>query len=197
MMKNYILLLFLIILLPIVFFPNLLSQKQISESFTQKQPIITILQQKDKKYSFNYDNNEIFIEENDKKFRYSSSPNKAITAGYKLAEVSDMKFNLGIPKNNYYINISFSKKPVTVVVNDYELTIGVEKNDKNYKLILHGKEVGNIKIIMENNKTKSITIITNRPEINTLPMLTSIFTGFLLFDQINKLNDIDYNVVFS
>lgn len=183
-----------------------INLEKIDNSLFPSHNNIITLKKVGNKYSFPFHNETITInpsEGNNVMFTYSNSPLNHLTCEYKFSEISDLKYNLSVPNNNYSIDLTFDNKPVTITTNNYELIIKTEKttdkSGKKYNIVLYDKLSGEITIIPDKKtkETSHIIIETSKDDLKTLPVLASIFTGFLIFEKVNNLENIDYSKIFS
>lgn len=197
-MKIIILLLFLtFIIIPITFL-QYFTNKNTQENLTTTEIYSLTLTKNDNSYSFPYEGSLITITPNKSSFSYSSHPFASHTYKYELQKISDLKFNLTSPGHSYQIILSFSQSPVTIIADDFKLILKTQKTNNNqYNLILYEKNIGKINTQISNNQTSSIQLETSKKDIIIPPILCSLFTGFLIFDNINSLHQKDYDKLFN
>lgn len=219
MKKIYVLYLFLILfIIPcLILFPN-----KNQENFAGKKSIIPFktgneeetyeLTPNGNHYSFKIKDNEISIFPSNKKnrstdiyFFYSSNPNKKLADDFYFYEIDSQNYKIDTPNYKFKMNLSISDYPLKFEVNNYDKTFEFEKaktgNNQNTKIfnLLHFKQpCGNIKITKDKNKTSKMILKTTNKDIKNSPeFLSTIFTGFLIFDKISNLSQYEYDKFFS
>lgn len=207
MMKIYILYLFLILFIIPVLFTNQLKIENFANSEKE-----FVLKRDNSDYQFKFNNDEIEIHPSNKSdrvrdiyFFYTSCPNKKIGQYFKFNDIDSQNYKLIYNKNTFDLNLTVSDTPLKINVNNFDKTYEFEKassgntENKNsktlvYNIIYFKKPIGNIKIFKVKNKTKEIILKTNNKDIyNNVDYVTAIFTGFLIFDEIDNLNIVDYD----
>ena len=168
------------LLLLLIFFLFLTSSINY-EHFSSNENIYTLSNN-----SFQFQNQTVIID----------PPNLSITPNnLKIIKKSNLIYNLVSGDNQLTIHLSFSKEPVNIIVNNHQYNILFKQSKKEnnvYNMFLYGKVCGNLRI----NKNK-IIIKNTRDEINNITNLTGIFFAFLMFDEIEKSKNIDYDKLFT
>ena len=148
-------------------------------------------------YSFVYGKNTIEILPSNKKdkitdvyFHYRSSPDKTVANGNSFDDISSNEFMLKAPKNNYKISFSSSKKPITIIVNESQYMIELEKKDKEGKfdIIWFKKVSGTI---------DGFDIKLTEKKLDDVEVLMVLYTAILIIQKMKDLDNIDYNKIFK
>jgi hypothetical protein len=148
-------------------------------------------------YSFVYGKNTIEILPSNKKnkiadiyFNYRSLPDKTVANGNSFDDISSNEFVLTAPKNNYKISFSSSKKPITIIVNESQYMIELEKKDKEgkYDILWYNKVSGTI---------DGFDVKLTEKKLDDVEVLTVLYTSILITQKIKDLDNIDYNKIFK
>lgn len=148
-------------------------------------------------YSFLYRKNTIEIFPSNKTdkitdvyFHYRSLPDKSIANGNSFDDISSNEFMLKTPKNNYKISFSSSKKPITIIVNESQYMIELEKKDKEGKfdIIWFKKVSGTI---------DGFDIKLTEKKLDDVEVLMVLYTAILIIQKMKDLDNIDYNKMFK
>jgi hypothetical protein len=148
-------------------------------------------------YSFLYGKNKIEILPSNKKdkltdiyFHYRSLPDKSIANGNSFDDISSQEFILKGPKNNYKILFSSSKKPITIIVNETEYLIELEKKDKEGKFdILWFNKVSGI--------IDGFDIKLSEKKLEDVEVILVLYTAILIIQKMKDLDNVDYNKMFK
>ncbi len=215
MMKIYILYLFLILyIIPII----LLFYSQKIENFSNKkdnEKTYVLEKDSENSYSFKIKNQTISILPSNKSkkifdiyFFYTSSPDKKLVENFNFYEINSQTYKLISGKNSYQLQLSISSTPLILNFNNFLKTFDfetaetgnskeIDKETLTYNIIYFKNPCGNITINKKNNKIQSITIKTINNELKeSTEFLTAIFTGFLIFDRLNSVNQFEYDKFF-
>jgi hypothetical protein len=198
-MKIIIFYIFLILIfIPIIF--NSIFITRTVESFKgnkkNKEVVYKMIGENDY-YSFIYGKNNIEILPSNKKdkitdlyFHYRCLPDKTITNGISFDDISSQEFVLKTPKNKYKILLSTSKKPITIIVNETEYMIELEKKDKE----------GSFDILWFNNVVGTIDgfdIKLTEKKLDDVEVSMVLYTAILIIQKMKALDNVDYNKMFK
>lgn len=148
-------------------------------------------------YSFIYGKNTIEILPSNKKdkitdvyFHYRSLPDKTIANGNSFDDISSQEFVLKTPTNKYKISFSSSKKPITIIVNETEYMIELEKKDKEGKfdILWFNKVSGTI---------NGFDIRLTEKKLDDVEVLMVLYTAILIIQKMKDLDNVDYNKMFK
>jgi hypothetical protein len=148
-------------------------------------------------YSFVYGKNTIEILPSNKKnkiadiyFNYRSLPDKTVANGDSFDDISSNEFMLTAPKNNYKISFSSSKKPITIIVNESQYMIELEKKDKEgkYDILWYNKVSGTI---------DGFDVKLTEKKLDDVEVLTVLYTAILITKKMKDLDNVDYNKIFK
>lgn len=147
--------------------------------------------------SFIYGKNTIEILPSNKKdkitdlyFHYRSLPDKSIANGNTFDDISSQEFFLKTPKNKYKISFSSSKKPITIILNETEYMIELEKKDKEGKfdILWFNKVVGTI---------DGFDIKLTEKKLDDVEVVMVLYTAILIIQKMKDLDNVDYNKIFK
>ena len=147
--------------------------------------------------SFIYGKNTIEILPSNKKdkitdlyFHYRSLPDKSIANGNTFDDISSQEFVLKTPKNKYKISFSSSKKPITIILNETEYMIELEKKDKEGKfdILWFNKVVGTI---------DGFDIKLTEKKLDDVEVVMVLYTAILIIQKMKDLDNVDYNKIFK
>ena len=147
--------------------------------------------------SFIYGKNTIEILPSNKKdkitdlyFHYRSLPDKSIANGNTFDDISSQEFVLKTPKNKYKISFSSSKKPITIILNETEYMIELEKKDKEGKfdILWFNKVVGTI---------DGFDIKLTEKKLDDVEVVMVLYTAILIIQKMKDLDNVDYNKMFK
>ena len=148
-------------------------------------------------YSFVYGKNTIEILPSNKKnkiadiyFNYRSLPDKTVANGNSFDDISSNEFVLTAPKNNYKISFSSSKKPITIIVNESQYMIELEKKGKEGKfdILWYNKVSGTI---------DGFDIKLTEKKLDDVEVLMVLYTAILITKKMKDLDNVDYNKIFK
>ena len=148
-------------------------------------------------YSFIYGKNTIEILPSNKKdkitdvyFHYRSLPDKTIANGNSFDDISSQEFVLKTPTNKYKISFSSSKKPITIIVNETEYMIELEKKEKEGKfdILWFNKVSGTI---------DGFDIRLTEKKLDDVEVLMVLYTAILIIQKMKDLDNVDYNKMFK
>ena len=149
-------------------------------------------------YSFIYGKNTIEILPSNKKdkitdvyFHYRSLPDKTIANGNSFDDISSQEFVLKTPKNKYKISFSSSKKPITIILNETEYMIELEKKDKEGKfdILWHNKIVA--------GTIDGFDIKLTEKKLDDVEFIIVLYTAILIIQKMKNLDNVDYNKMFK
>jgi hypothetical protein len=147
--------------------------------------------------SFIYGKNTIEILPSNKKdkitdlyFHYRSLPDKSIANGNTFDDISSQEFIVKTPKNKYKISFSSSKKPITIILNETEYMIELEKKDKEGKfdILWFNKVVGTI---------DGFDIKLTEKKLDDVEVVMVLYTAILIIQKMKDLDNVDYNKMFK
>ena len=147
--------------------------------------------------SFIYGKNTIEILPSNKKdkitdlyFHYRSLPDKSIANGNTFDDISSQEFIVKTPKNKYKISFSSSKKPITIILNETEYMIELEKKDKEGKfdILWFNKVVGTI---------DGFDIKLTEKKLDDVEVVMVLYTAILIIQKMKDLDNVDYNKIFK
>jgi hypothetical protein len=123
-------------------------------------------------------------------FHYRSLPDKTIANGNKFEDKNNRVFTLKTPKNKYTITYSSSSKPISILVNEHDYVIDIEKTKDTgkYNIIWYTKIVGTI---------SDYTIKLDEPKLDNIEIIMTIYTALLIVDKMKNLDLVDYNKIFK
>jgi len=148
-------------------------------------------------YSFLYGKNTIEILPSNKKdkitdlyFHYRSFPDKTIVNGNTFDDITSQEFIIRTPRNKYKISFSSSKKPITIIVNETEYMIELEKKEKEGKfdILWYNKVSGTI---------DGFNIKLTEKKIDDVEVVMVLYTAVLIVQKMKDLDNIDYNKMFK
>ena len=148
-------------------------------------------------YSFLYGKNTIEILPSNKKdkitdlyFHYRSFPDKTIVNGNTFDDITSQEFIIRTPRNKYKISFSSSKKPITIIVNETEYMIELEKKEKEGKfdILWFNKVSGTI---------DGFNIKLTEKKIDDVEIVMVLYTAVLIVQKMKDLDNIDYNKMFK
>jgi len=147
--------------------------------------------------SFIYGKNTIEILPSNKKdkitdlyFHYRSLPDKSIANGNTFDDISSQEFIVKTPKNKYKISFSSSKKPITIILNETEYMIELEKKDKEGKfdILWFNKVAGTI---------DGFDIKLTEKKLDDVEVVMVLYTAILIIQKMKDLDNVDYNKMFK
>lgn len=148
-------------------------------------------------YSFLYGKNNIEILPSNKSskltdiyFHYRSLPDKTIANSNYFEDKSNYEFTVKTPINMYTITFSSSKKPITILVNEHDYMIELEKTDKE----------GKFNILWYNNVSGTIDgfdIKLTEKKLDDVEIVLVLYTSILIIQKMKDLDKIDYNKIFK
>ena len=201
-MKIIIFYLFLLIMIfPIIF--NKIFINETVENFKGKKgkkgkkDIIYNLNNDNGSYNFISGNTTIEImpsnkstKINDIYFHYRSLPDKTIANSNQFEDKNNRVFTLKTPKNKYTITYSSSSKPISILVNEHDYTIDIEKTKDTgkYNILWYTKIAGTISDYM---------IKLDEPKLDNIEIIMTIYTALLIVEKMKNLDLVDYNKIFE
>jgi hypothetical protein len=147
--------------------------------------------------SFIYGKNTIELLPSNKKdkitdlyFHYRSLPDKSIANGNTFDDISSQEFIVKTPKNKYKISFSSSKKPITIILNETEYMIELEKKDKEGKfdILWFNKVAGTI---------DGFDIKLTEKKLDDVEVVMVLYTAILIIKKMKDLDNVDYNKMFK
>lgn len=147
--------------------------------------------------SFIYGKNTIEILPSNKKnkitdlyFHYRSLPDKSIAHGISFDDITSQEFLVKTPKNKYKISFSSSKKPITIIVNETEYMIELEKKEKEGKfdILWYNKVSGTI---------DGFDIKLSEKKLDDVEVIMVLYTAILIIQKMKDLDNVDYNKMFK
>jgi len=204
-MKIIIFYLFLLIMIfPIIFSKIFINEtvenfkgKKSKKGKKGKKDIIYNLNNDNGSYNFISGNTTIEIMPSNKSnkisdiyFHYRSLPDKTIANGNQFEDKNNRVFTLNTPKNKYTITYSSSSKPISILVNEHDYVIDIEKTKDTgkYNIIWYTKIVGTI---------SDYTIKLDEPKLDNIEIIMTIYTALLIVDKMKNLDLVDYNKIFK
>ena len=148
-------------------------------------------------YNFLYGKNTIEILPSNKKdkitdiyFHYRSLPDKTIANSNYFDDISSQEFMITTPKNKYKISFTSSKKPITIIVNETENMIELEKKDKEGKfdILWHNTISGTI---------DGFDIKLSEKKLDDVEVILVLYTAILIIKKMKDLDNVDYNKMFK
>ena len=123
-------------------------------------------------------------------FHYRSLPDKSIANGNTFDDISSQEFIVKTPKNKYKISFSSSKKPITIILNETEYMIELEKKDKEGKfdILWFNKVVGTI---------DGFDIKLTEKKLDDVEVVMVLYTAILIIQKMKDLDNVDYNKMFK
>jgi len=123
-------------------------------------------------------------------FHYRSLPDKTIANSNQFEDKNNRMFTLKTPKNKYTITYSSSSKPISILVNEHDYVIDIEKTKDTgkYNIIWYNKIVGTI---------SDYTIKLDEPKLDNIEIIMTIYTALLIVDKMKNLDLVDYNKIFK
>ena len=105
-------------------------------------------------------------------------------------DISSSEFMIKTPNNKYKISFSSSKKPITIIVNETEYMIELEKKEKEGKfdILWYQKVSGTI---------NGFDIKLTEKKLNDVEILMVLYTAILIVQKMKDLDNIDYNKMFK
>ena len=148
-------------------------------------------------YTFLYGKNTIEILPSNKSskltdvyFHYRSLPNKTIANSNYFEDISNQEFVVKTPKNKYKITFSSSKKPITILVNEHDYMIELEKMENE----------GKFNILWYNNVSGTINgfdIKLTEKKLDDVEVVLVLDTSILIIQKMKDLDNVDYNKMFK
>ena len=194
----FLILIFIPILFKIVFITSTVeSFKGEKKKNKKKKEVMYKMIGDNGSYSFLYRKNTIEILPSNKKnkitdiyFHYRSLPDKSIANGNSFDDISNQEFILKGPKNNYKISFSSSKKPITILVNETEYMIELEKKEKEGKfdILWYNKVAGTI---------DGFDIKLSEKKLDDVEVIMVLYTAILIIQKMKDLDNVDYNKMFT
>ena len=196
----FLILIFIPILFKLVFITSTIEGFKGEETKKKNKEVMykMIQANQDKKsYSFVYGKNTIEIlrlEKTDKitdlYFHYSSLPDETIANGNSFEDISSQEFMIKTPNNKYKISFSSSKNPITIIVNETEYMIELEKKDKEGKfdILWFNKVSGTI---------DGFDIRLTEKKLDDVEVLMVLYTAILIIQKMKDLDNVDYNKMFK
>ena len=148
-------------------------------------------------YSFLYGKNTIEILPSNKSskitdiyFHYRSLPDKTIANSNYFEDKSNHEFIVKTPKNKYTITFSSSKKPITILLNEHDYMIELEKTDKEgkFNILWYNKVSGTI---------DEFDIKLTEKKLDDVEVVMVLYTSILIIQKIKDLDNVDYNKMFK
>ena len=148
-------------------------------------------------YSFLYGKNTIEILPSNKSnkltdvyFHYRSLPDKTIANSNYFEDITSQEFVVKTPKNKYKITFASSKKPITIIVNESEYMIELEKTDKEgkFNILWYNKVSGEI---------DEFNIKLTEKKLDDVEVVLVLYTSILIIQKIKDLDNVDYNKMFK
>ena len=148
-------------------------------------------------YTFLYGKNTIEILPSNKSskltdvyFHYRSLPDKTIANSNYFEDISKQEFMVKTPKNKYKITFSSSKKPITILVNEHDYMIELEKTDKegNFDILWYNKVSGSI---------NGFDIKLTEKKLDDVEVVLVLYTAILIIQKMKDLDNVDYNKMFK
>jgi len=148
-------------------------------------------------YSFLYRKNTIEILPSNKSnkltdvyFHYRSLPDKTIANSNYFEDITSQEFIVKTPKNKYKITFSSTKKPITIIVNESQYMIELEKKDKEGKfdILWYNKVSGSI---------DGFDIKLSEKKLDDIEVVLVLYTSILIIQKMKDLDNIDYNKMFK
>jgi hypothetical protein len=148
-------------------------------------------------YSFLYGKNTIEILPSNKSnkltdvyFHYRSLPDKTIANSNYFEDITSQEFIVKTPKNKYKITFSSTKKPITIIVNESQYMIELEKKDKEGKfdILWYNKVSGSI---------DGFDIKLSEKKLDDIEVVLVLYTSILIIQKMKDLDNIDYNKMFK
>ena len=148
-------------------------------------------------YTFLYGKNTIEILPSNKSnkltdvyFHYRSLPDKSIANSNYFEDISKQEFLVKTPKNKYTITFSSSKKPITILVNEHDYMIELEKTDKEEKfnILWYNKVSGTI---------DGFDIKLTEKKLDDVEVVLVLYTAILIIRKMKDLDNVDYNKMFK
>ena len=123
-------------------------------------------------------------------FHYRSLPDKSIANGNTFDDISSQEFIVKTPKNKYKISFSSSKKPITIILNETEYMIELEKKEKEGKfdILWYNKVAGTI---------DGFDIKLSEKKLDDVEVLMVLYTAILIIQKMKDLDNVDYNKMFK
>ena len=127
---------------------------------------------------------------NDIYFHYRSLPDKTIANSNQFEDKNNRVFTLKTPKNKYTITYSSSSKPISILVNEHDYTIDIEKTKDTgkYNILWYTKIAGTISDYM---------IKLDEPKLDNIEIIMTIYTALLIVEKMKNLDLVDYNKIFE
>lgn len=148
-------------------------------------------------YSFLYGKNTIEILPSNKSnkltdvyFHYRSLPDKTIANSNYFEDITSQEFIVKTPKNKYKITFSSTKKPITIIVNESQYMIELEKKDKEGKfdILWYNKVSGSI---------DGFNIKLSEKKLDDIEVVLVLYTAILIIQKMKDLDNVDYNKIFK
>lgn len=199
-MKIIIFYIFLILIFIPILFKIVFITRTVEEDFKgekKNKEVVYNMTGDNGSYSFIYGKNTIEILPSNKKdkitdvyFHYRSLPDKTIANGNSFDDISSQEFVLKTPTNKYKISFSSSKKPITIIVNETEYMIELEKKDKEGKfdILWFNKVSGTI---------DGFDIRLTEKKLDDVEVLMVLYTAILIIQKMKDLDNVDYNKMFK
>jgi hypothetical protein len=199
-MKIIIFYIFLILIFIPIIFNTIFITRTVEEGFKgdkKNKEVMYKMTGDNGSYSFIYGKNTIEILPSNKKdkitdvyFHYRSLPDKTIANGNSFDDISSQEFVLKCPTNKYKISFSSSKKPITIIVNETEYMIELEKKDKEGKfdILWFNKVSGTI---------DGFDITLREKKLDDVEVLMVLYTAILIIQKMKDLDNVDYNKMFK
>jgi len=148
-------------------------------------------------YTFLYGKNTIEILPSNKSskitdvyFHYRSLPDKTIANSNYFEDITKQEFMIKTPKNKYKITLSSSKKPITILVNEHDYMIELEKTDQEEKfnILWFNKVSGSI---------NGFDIKLTEKKLDDVEVILVLYTAILIIRKMKDLDNVDYNKMFK
>ena len=148
-------------------------------------------------YSFLYGKNTIEILPSNKSnkltdiyFHYRSLPDKTIANSNYFEDITSQEFVVKTPNNKYKITFSSTKKPITIIVNESQYMIELEKKDKEGKfdILWYNKVSGTI---------DGFDIKLSEKKLDDIEVVLVLYTAIIIIQKMKDLDNIDYNKMFK
>jgi len=149
-------------------------------------------------YTFLYGKNTIEIFPSNKSnkltdvyFHYRSLPDKSIVNSNYFEDISKHEFIIKTPKNKYTITLSSSEKPITILVNEYDYMIELEKPNKEeekFNILWNNKVSGTI---------DGFNIKLTEKKLDDVEVILVLYTTILIIRKMKDLDNADYKKIFK
>jgi hypothetical protein len=200
-MKIIIFYIFLILIFIPILFNLIFITRTIEEGFKGKRKGKTEVSYKmvggNGSYSFVYGKNTIEILPSNKKdkitdiyFHCRSLPDRTALNGVSFDDITSNEFVVKTQKNNYKISFSSSKKPITIIVNESQYMIELEKQKKEgkFNILWYNKVSGTI---------DEYDIKLSEKKLDDVEVIMVLYIAILIIQKMKDLDNVDYNKIFK